>query len=223
MASSRWHTDLVRVKTSVLSFYFPCFAIPGWSFFLGFLVVSNDSRKFVGVSHTFQWIIGIINTLFFYCTFVSFYCSLILEWPNPKDVRNRVGFCRSLVLFYFWLQFVNFYLVIPGDNLDRITCLIGMLSLVIQSFCVEEAHRIPGLHDEDLLIPSFGYFKFVAAASICTASNLFGFGSTYFWIVFSISVSLTLLHRNYFNASDFKDDESVTSPNCLRQCFHCLC
>lgn len=208
---SRWHTDSVAVKTMVLQclFYYSSVA---WSTFLTYIL---SEAVIDGVFQKQSWREGILNNASkCIISFIDILAYLIVVYlyimKRDNNVEKLSDLRRNLALFYFWLVFINFYIV---PRVCEILALIGLLSLSVQSFAVVEILRIRWLLAGFVRNPDPAYFNFVMAASVCTAYYFFGYGTTYFWIVLSTCVTLNFLHGNFFMPSDAAATAAATEED----------
>ena len=126
---------------------------------------------------------------------------------------------RNFMFLYFWLQFISFYTFHPSSEYEREVKFVGILSLLILTFCGAEFNRIRGLYIIEP-VPDYGYFKFVVAASLCIAYHLYRFQSTTrFLVVLLTCVFLTFLYGSYFNSNDVKNEHALEDQSLLSHLF----
>lgn len=199
---NKWHTKSVSIKVAIIhTLNFLCIlCISVWSAYSIWGGVDKQQKQ----SYANKAMASMYESFSKHMITISITTmgiTIILFIKPPKWMLDRILIYRTFTLLIFWMQFLRFYIVKPDKN----HILIGILGFAVQSFCAAESSRICGLYN-NFLLPEFKYFKFIMAASICTAYYSFGFGSTYFWVVLSTFVSLTFFNGNYFKPSDANYD-----------------
>ncbi|KAK9748880.1 hypothetical protein RND81_02G087600 [Saponaria officinalis] len=141
------------------------------------------------------WLWCVLKLVMWVCMPALYFIKIMTTCDKHNfETLNTLIIQSFLTFSYSWMPIVWFI------NDVSWMCFVATLCFLVEAFCTAELRKlfpVPALVVRGCSgrAVDFGVFNYVAAMSVCTAQNLFGFWSRYSWTVFIVCLVLIALHN----------------------------